>query len=193
MPIDPQMGHATRAVRRQQGDRRVTEFATSLFRFGLFRAWHDPNMTTQDATAPPEGTVIVTETGSSTYTQEIKAGHHQLAADEPQPIGADAGPNPYDLLLAALGACTSMTVRMYANRKGWPLERVRVTLRHSRIHAEDCAECETTKGWIDHIDRDLELTGDLDDEQRQRLLFIADRCPVHQTLTSEVDIATSLT
>jgi putative redox protein len=149
-------------------------------------------MTTKDATPPSEGTVIVTETGSGTYTQQITAGHHRLAADEPQPIGADAGPTPYDLLLAALGACTSMTVRMYANRKGWPLEQVRVTLRHSRIHAQDCAECETTKAWIDHIDRDIELAGDLDDEQRQRLLYIADRCPVHQTLTSEVDIATSL-
>jgi putative redox protein len=139
-----------------------------------------------------EGTVTVTEAGSGTYTQEITIGHHQLVADEPRPIGDDAGPSPYDLLLAALGACTSMTVRMYANRHGWPLERVRVTLRHSRIHAEDCADCETRIGWIDHIDRDLELAGDLDDSQRQRLLHIAGRCPIHQTLTSEVDIATSL-
>ena len=142
--------------------------------------------------ASSEGTVTVTETGSGTYTQQIAAGHHRLAADEPRPIGDDAGPTPYDLLLAALGACTSMTVRMYANRKGWPLERVRVTLRHSRIHAEDCAGCETTKGWIDHIDLEVELAGDLDDTQRQRLLQIAERCPVHQTLTSEVDIATTL-
>lgn len=141
--------------------------------------------------ASSEGTVTVAETGSGTYTQEITAGHHRLVADEPRPIGDDAGPTPYDLLLAGLGACTSMTVRMYADRKGWPLERIRVTLRHSRIHAEDCADCETTKGWIDHIDRDIELTGDLDDSQRQRLLQIAERCPVHQTLTSEVDIATS--
>ena len=152
-------------------------------------------MTTHEPGHDPvssDGTVTVTETGSGTYTQEITVGHHQLAADEPRPIGDDAGPGPYDLLLAALGACTSMTVRMYANRKGWQLERVRVTLRHSRIHAEDCADCETRIGWIDHIDRDLELTGDLDDTQRQQLLHIAERCPVHQTLTSEVDIATSL-
>ena len=150
-------------------------------------------MTTQGHDgASSEGTVTVTETGTGTYTQEITAGNHRLVADEPHPIGADAGPTPYDLLLAALGACTSMTVRMYANRKGWQLERVRVTLRHSRIHAEDCADCETRIGWIDHIDRDLELTGDLDDTQRQRLLLIAERCPVHKTLTSEVDIATSL-
>ena len=85
-----------------------------------------------------------------------------------------------------------MTVRMYADRKGWPLERVRVTLRHSRIHAKDCADCETRTGFVDHIDRDIELFGDLDDDQRQRLLHIAERCPVHQTLTSEVRIATSL-
>jgi putative redox protein len=136
--------------------------------------------------------VTVEGTGPGSYTQQITVGQHELISDEPRPIGDDAGPTPYDLLLSALGACTSMTVRMYADRKGWPLQRVRVTLRHSRIHAEDCAECETTRGWIGHIDRDVELTGDLDDDQRQRLLHIADRCPVHQTLTSEVDIATSI-
>lgn len=136
--------------------------------------------------------MTVTETGSGTYTQQIVAGQHRLLADEPSPVGSDAGPTPYDLLLAGLGACTSMTVRMYADRKGWPLERVQVTLRHERIHAEDCAECETKKGWISHIDRTIELFGDLDDEQRQKLLAIAERCPVHQTLTSEVDIATTL-
>ena len=141
--------------------------------------------------ASSEGTVTVTETGSGTYTQQITAGHHRLVADEPRPVGDDAGPTPYDLLLAGLGACTSMTVRMYADRKGWPLDRVRVTLRHSRIHAEDCADCKTTKGWVDHIDRDIELSGELDDTQRQRLMQIAERCPVHLTLTSEVDITTS--
>jgi putative redox protein len=148
-------------------------------------------MTTHDS-ASSEGVVTVTETGSGTYTQQIAAGHHRLVSDEPRPIGDDAGPTPYDLLLAGLGACTSMTVRMYAERKGWPLERVRVTLRHSRIHAKDCADCETSAGWIGHIDRDVELFGDLDDIQRQRLLHIAERCPVHQTLTSEIQIATSL-
>jgi putative redox protein len=147
---------------------------------------------TGDDAASSEGAVTVAETGSGTYTQQITARHHRLVSDEPQPIGADAGPTPYHLLLAGLGACTSMTVRMYANRKGWPLKRVRVTLRHSRIHAKDCADCETSSGWIDHIDRDVELAGNLDDTQRQRLLHIAERCPVHQTLTSEVHIATSL-
>jgi putative redox protein len=139
-----------------------------------------------------EGMVTVAETGTGTYIQQITAGHHQLIADEPQPVGDDAGPTPYDLLLAALGTCTSMTLRMYADRNGWPLERVRVTLRHARIHAKDCADCETTNGWIDHIDRRIELTGGLEESQRDRLLLIADRCPVHQTLTSEVRVATSL-
>ena len=151
-------------------------------------------MTTQEAgdDVAAKGIVTITEAGTGTYTQQITAGHHRLVADEPQPIGADAGPNPYDLLLAALGACTSMTLRMYAERKGWPLENVRVTLRHSRIHAEECADCETRNGWIDHIDRDIELAGNLEDTQRQRLLHIANRCPVHQTLTSEVHITTFL-
>jgi putative redox protein len=142
--------------------------------------------------ASSEGTVTVTEAGSGTYTQEIAARQHRLVADEPKPIGDDAGPTPYDLLLAALGSCTSMTLRMYADRKGWPLERVRVTLRHSRIHAKDCSDCETSVGFVDQIDRDIELTGDLDDTQRQRLLYMADRCPVHQTLKSEVHVTTSL-
>lgn len=140
---------------------------------------------------PAEGTVIVTETGTGTYTQEIIAGQHRLTADEPRPVGDDAGPTPYDLLLAGLGACTSMTVRMYADRKGWPLERVRVALRHSRIHAKDCADCDTTIGWIAQIDREIELSGDLDDGQRQKLMDIAERCPVHQTLTGEVRITTT--
>ncbi len=138
-----------------------------------------------------EGTVVVTESGTGTYTQEIVAGHHRLSADEPHPVGDDVGPTPYDLLLAGLGACTSMTVRMYADRKEWPLERVRVTLRHTRIHAKDCAECETTAGWVSQIDREIELTGNLDEEQRQKLMAIAERCPVHQTLTGEVRITTT--
>src|SRR5271156_3061506 len=142
--------------------------------------------------ASSEGTVSVTEAGTGTYTQQITAGHHRLGADEPGPVGDGHRAKPHDLLPAGPRACTSMTVRMYANRKGWPLERVRVTLRHSRIHAQDCADCETRIGGIDHIDRDIELAGNLDDAQRQRLLQIANRCPVHQTLTSEVHIATSL-
>jgi putative redox protein len=138
-----------------------------------------------------QGTVTVVETGRGRYAQHITAGHHVLAADEPHPIGDDTGPSPYDLLLAALGACTSMTIRMYAERKGWALEHVRVDLRHSRIHAQDCAECTTTAGFIDHIDRDITLRGELDTGQRDRLMQVAEQCPVHRTLHSEISVTTT--
>jgi uncharacterized OsmC-like protein/alpha/beta superfamily hydrolase len=137
------------------------------------------------------GEVIVEETGEGTFTQRIAAGPHMLRADEPESVGGlDSGPGPYDLLLAGLGACTSMTLRMYAERKGLPLERTRVTLTHDKIHAADCADCETREGKIDRIERRIQMTGDLTAEQRARLLEIADKCPVHRTLHSEIVIAT---
>jgi uncharacterized OsmC-like protein/alpha/beta superfamily hydrolase len=139
-----------------------------------------------------EGAVVVRETRCGMFQQEITAGTHRFLADEPVAGGGlDSGPAPYDLLLAALGACTSMTVRLYADRKQFPLERTRVRLRHSRIYAADCAECETKDGMLDRIERIIRFDGALDAEQRQRLLEIADKCPVHRTLTSEVDIRTS--
>jgi putative redox protein len=135
--------------------------------------------------------VAVAETGQGKFQQSIRAGRHTLIADEPVAQGGlDSGPNPYDLVLAGLGACTSMTLRLYADRKGLPLERVSVVLKHSRIHAADCETCETKEGLIDRIDRVLTLSGNLDGEQRKRLLDIADKCPVHRTLTSEIDIRT---
>ena len=140
-----------------------------------------------------EGEVVVGETGENPFAQSIAAGPHRLRADEPPHVGGgDTGPTPYGLLLAGLGACTSMTLRMYANRKSLPLERVVVRLRHDKIHADDCAECETKVGKIDRIDRVIELTGDLDEQTRQRLLEIADKCPVHRTLESENFIVTEL-
>ena len=139
-----------------------------------------------------EGAVVVRETGRGRFQQEITAGTHHFLADEPVAAGGlDSGPGPYDLLLAALGACTAMTVRLYADRKQLPLERTRVRLRHSRIYAADCAECETKEGMLDRIERLISFDGALDAEQRKRLLEIADKCPVHRTLTSEVDIRTS--
>ncbi|MFI6498749.1 OsmC family protein [Nonomuraea typhae] len=137
-------------------------------------------------------TVRVEATGR--FTQRITAGRHTFVADEPLDVGgADEGPTPYDLLLASLGACTSMTMRMYAERKGIPLTGVTVELSHTRIYAKDCAECETQNGMIDHVEREIRMEGPLDEEQRGRLLMIADRCPVHRTLSSEVVIHTTAT
>jgi uncharacterized OsmC-like protein/fermentation-respiration switch protein FrsA (DUF1100 family) len=135
--------------------------------------------------------VVVRETRNGKFQQVVAVGPHRLLADEPVSAGGeDSGPGPYDFVLAGLGACTSMTMRLYADRKSLPLERVTVTLRHSRIHAEDCAECETKAGMLDRIDRIIAMEGDLDAEQRARLMDIADKCPVHRTLTSEVRIVT---
>jgi len=118
---------------------------------------------------------------------------HSLVADEPLAAGGtDQGPTPFDLLVAALGACTSMTLRMYADRKQWPLEAATVRLKHAKIHAADCETCETREGMLDRIEREIELEGPLDSDQKQRLLQIADRCPVHKTLTSAVEIKTRL-
>src|SRR5262249_10509719 len=141
-----------------------------------------------------EGPRTVTVHGSAAgFAQQISVGRHQLAGDEPTSLGGtDVGPNPYELLLAALGCCTSMTVAMYARRKQWPLEAVTVRLRHSKIHAADCESCETKEGLLDFIERDVELAGSLSDEQRARLLEIANKCPVHRTLTSEIHIQTRM-
>jgi putative redox protein len=139
------------------------------------------------------GQVLVEETRQGKFTNQVSAGPHTIVMDEPKSVGGlDSGMNPYDLLLAALGGCTSMTLRMYADRKKLPLDKVAVRLTHQKIHARDCAECETTEGKVDLIDRELEITGDLDDDQRQRLLEIADMCPVHRTLESENRIVTTL-
>jgi uncharacterized OsmC-like protein len=138
----------------------------------------------------PAADVIVTGSAAG-FAQQIVAGSHRLLADEPEAAGGtETGPSPYDLLLAALGSCTSMTVAMYARRKGWPLQQVTVRLRHFKIYASDCAECETKEGKIDRIERDIQFDGALTTEQRSRLLEIANRCPVHRTLTSEIDIRT---
>jgi uncharacterized OsmC-like protein/pimeloyl-ACP methyl ester carboxylesterase len=133
--------------------------------------------------------VVVRETRKSKFQQTISIGPHRMLADEPIAAGGDdTGPGPYDFVLAGLGACTSMTMRLYADRKSLPLERVTVTLKHSKIYAQDCAECETKAGMLDQIDRVIAMEGLLDAEQRKRLMEIADKCPVHRTLTSEIHI-----
>src|ERR1700674_5693716 len=134
---------------------------------------------------------VVVRGSAAGVAQEIHAGPHLLRPDErPSARGTDTEASPYDLLLAALGACTSMTVAMYARRKSWPLEEVTVHLRHSKIHAADCAECETKEGLLDRIDRDIHFIGPLTEEQRSKLLEIAKKCTVHRTITSEIDIVT---
>ena len=126
--------------------------------------------------------------------QDIVVGPHSLIADEPTAVGGnDRGPNPYDLLLAALGSCASMTLSLYAHRKGWPLDGVTVRLKHSKIHAADCSNCEARESMLDRIECEIALTGPLTVEQRERLIEIAARCPVHRTLTSKIDIRTRLT
>jgi putative redox protein len=142
-----------------------------------------------EVSATEPRTVLVTETRASKFQQTIRAGRHTLTADEPVAAGGlDSGPNPYDLLLAGLGACTSMTLRLYADRKQLPLERVSVKLAHSRIHAEDCETCETKEGMLDRIDKEITVSGPLDEDARARLLEIAEKCPVNRTLKSEIDI-----
>jgi putative redox protein len=137
--------------------------------------------------------VEVEENKTGRYTQTGRAGRHVLTMDEPVSVGgSDAGPGPYDLLLLALGACTSMTIRMYAELKKLPLKQVRVRLVHRKIHAEDCRDCETREGKVDEIMREVHLEGDLTDAQRERILEIAKRCPVAQTLQSEIKVRSRL-
>ena len=160
----------------------------------VIHAWADRYLEASEAPLVEEkidADVLVRETGVGRFQQEIVTGRHRLIADEPVNVGGlDSGPSPYDLVLAGLGACTSMTLRLYAERKALPLDRVMVRLSHSKIDAADCETCETKEGKIDRIDRIITLVGNLDDDQRKRLLEIADKCPVHRTLTSEIEIRT---
>jgi putative redox protein len=181
-------------------DHLLTKPVDAAFAAGMLATWASryafdpiPEATASErAEDPAEGLVVVSENGTGPFAQNVTIGRHRLTADEPEPVGTDTGPSPYDFLLAGLGACTSMTVRMYAARKKWPLEKVTVTLRHSRIHAQDCADCETETGQVDRIERVIRFDGDLDADQRQRLREIADKCPVHRTLHSEIIIDTTV-
>jgi putative redox protein len=145
-------------------------------------------MATETSNSPPR---VIVRGDAAGFAQQIEIGAHRLKGDEPVAAGGtDTGPTPYDFLLIALGTCTSMTISLYARRKGWPLQNVTVSLHHSKIHAIDCAECETNVGKIDRIEREIQMTGALSAEQHAKLLAIADRCPVHQTLVSEINIKT---
>ncbi len=177
-------------------DHLLSRYEDSLYAASILAAWSRKYL---DIPRPevseevvPDNRVIV-RTGKVGFHTEILARGHHLVADEPIPLGgANTGPNPYDYLLAALGACTSITLRMYADRKAWPLDGVVVRLKHEKIHAEDCQDCETKSGKLDRIEREIELIGPLDNEQRTRLFEIADMCPVHRTLQSKIIIKSKL-
>jgi uncharacterized OsmC-like protein/pimeloyl-ACP methyl ester carboxylesterase len=178
-------------------DHLLTRAADAEYAADIIAAWAGRHVAPASASmasaedAPDPGTVLVTETGRARFAQRISAGQHTWGADEPESSGgADTAPDPYALLLSALGACTSMTLRIYAERKGWDLRRTTVTLNHDRLHARDCDSCETTTGQLDRIVREVHLEGELDADQRARLLTIADKCPVHRTLRSETVIET---
>jgi putative redox protein len=172
-------------------DRRDTSYVADMIAAWAPR-YIQPTATDQAAERSAEPRrVVVQETRNSKFQQLVSVGPHRMLADEPLAAGGDdTGPGPYDYLIAGLGACTSMTMRLYADRKSFPLDRVTVTLAHSKIHATDCAECETKEGMLDQIERVIKIDGALDAEQRKKLMEIADKCPVHRTLTSEIRILT---
>jgi len=185
--------HPKSFVSLDRADHLLTRHEDAQYAATVLAAWASRYLEPEKGAAEAVPGVRVAEAGEGRFAQLIEAGRHRLRADEPVAAGGDdSGPGPYDLLLAGLGACTSMTVRMYAEQKKWPLQRVTVDLKHDKVHATDCAECETREGKIDKIGRVLTLEGNLDDSQRQRLLEIANKCPVHRTLHGEVWIPTSL-
>jgi uncharacterized OsmC-like protein/fermentation-respiration switch protein FrsA (DUF1100 family) len=187
--------HPKSFVSLDDADHLLTDRRDATYVADVIAAWAErylePAAQRTDASSMAPRNVVVRETRNSKLQQTVTIGPHHLLADEPVAAGGeDSGPGPYDFLLAGLGACTSMTMRLYAERKSLPLDRITVTLRHNKIHAEDCAECETKVGMLDQIDRIIGMEGALDAEQRKRLMEIADKCPVHRTLTSEIRIVT---
>jgi putative redox protein len=189
--------HPKSFVSLDDADHLLTRAADGRYVGAVLAAWASRYLPrrAEDARSPdgPRDVVFVSETRAGKFQQGIAIGPHRLLADEPASAsGLDSGPSPYDLLTAALGACTAMTVRLYADLKGLPLERVRVNLRHEKIHASDCSDCETKESRIDRIERVIDLEGPLDDAARAKLLEIANKCPVHRTLHSEVFIPTRL-
>jgi len=188
--------HPKSFISLDDADHLLSRSEDACYAGSLIAAWADKYIAkskTDPVPVPKSDWQVQARIGSRGFTTDMVASGHRLIADEPAAAGgAEIGPTPYDYLLAALGACTAMTLRMYADRKKWSLEGVTVDLKHQRIHAEDCRECETSRGYVDRIERGLELAGELSADQRKRLLEIADRCPVHRTLGSEIDIVSRL-
>lgn len=193
--------HPKSFISLNKADHLLSKREDSEYVAGVIAAWASQflelgsraaEITTVASANVESGAVLVTEKDQN-FLRGIVTEHHQLLSDEPKSVGgSDRGPNPYELLLAALGSCTSMTIRMYANRKKIPLDDVAVTLKHSRVHAKDCEECESSSGQVDLIQREITFKGDLSDEQRDKLFAIADRCPVHRTLENEIRIESTM-
>lgn len=189
--------HPKSFVSLDDADHLLTGRADAVYVADVLAAWSSRYVAPARPALPePEATrdeVVVAETGEGTFPQVIAAGPHRLRADEPTSYGGfDSGPTPYGLLLAGLGACTSMTMRLYADRKGWAVERFSVRLHHESVHAKDCEDCESSDGMVALIEREITIEGDLDEDQKASLMRIADRCPVHRTLTHEIRIRSRL-
>ncbi len=188
--------HPKSFVSLDDADHLLTRRADARYVGAVLAAWASRYLPAlAEAAGVSEGVrdVLVRETRTGKFQQEVAIGPHRLIVDEPPDVGGeDSGPSPYDLILAALGACTAMTMRLYAAHKGLPLERVSVALHHQKIHAADCADCETKEGKIDRVERVISVEGPLDDDAKAKLLEIANRCPVHRTLNAEVSIPTRL-
>ena len=190
--------HPKSYVSLDNADHLLSKRADAHYAAEMIAAWAGRYISEDETVfSPPksvEGSVIVAETGTGKFTNYVVTGTgHSMNGDEPESVGGDnTGPTPYDFLLAAVGTCKSMTMRMYAQRKGYNLERAEVRLSHDKVHAKDCELCETQSGKVDVIDAQISITGDLTEEERQKIFEIAERCPVHRTITSEVVIRAEL-
>jgi putative redox protein len=188
--------HPKSFVSLDTADHLLSKKEDAIFTADVIAAWANRYATPQASkvNGEPESEVKVSETGHGKFQQIARVGAHRLIADEPADYGGmDSGPTPYGLLSAALGACTTMTMRLYADRKGWPVDKLTARITHNKIHAEDCEDCdESVTGRIDEFKREIEIEGDLDAQQRQKLMEIADKCPVHRTFKSPVSIPTQL-
>lgn len=188
--------HPKSFVSLDDADHLLTRREDAVYVADVLASWANRYLAASPVPDPEEGEdglVVVTENGAGKFGQDITVGRHLIHADEPQDVGGlNRGLTPYQLLSAALGSCTSMTIRLYAERKKLPLRRVSVSVHHDKVHAEDCTDCEGKDAKIDRFDREITLIGDLDEDAKARLLEIADKCPVHRTLHSKIDIVTKL-
>jgi len=196
MEIFENADHPKSFISLDKADHLLTDRNDSRYAGSVLSAWAGKYLALPEKRVQKEDlrdNRVFARTGKKGFQTELKVNRHRFIADEPVTEGGgDTGPTPYDYLVGALGACTAMTIRMYADRKKWPVEEIHVRLRHEKIHAEDCRDCETKGGKVDHIEREIEVAGPLDKEQKERLMAIANRCPVHRTLNSEISITSRL-